>query len=109
MTIRRSILFLCLLCDTGSWSQTDVGYINVCIEKGPAARCRISEQPSTDVLTDTNQNKSESVNPIKIPPLKCTERTDKSKRESAFKKHCFLRYLTRTNNSNLGFRLSKNS
>ena len=109
MTIRCTILFLCVLCAAQSWSQTDVGYINISIEKGPAARCRISVQPSTDVLTDTNQIKSESVNPVEVPPRKIIEGTDKSEKESAFKKHYYLRHQTRTNNYNLGFRLSKDS
>ena len=76
MIIRHAILFLCLLCAAGSWSQTDVGYINVSVVKGTASEnrgCRISAQPATDVLTDTNQIKSESVNPIEVPPRKITE------------------------------------
>ena len=109
MTIRCTILFLCVLCAAKSWSQTDVGYINVSIEKVPAARCRISVQPSIDVLTDTNQIKSEIVNPVEVPPRKIIEGTDKSEKESAFKKHYYLRHQTRTNNYNLGFRLSKDS
>ena len=112
MIIRHAILFLCLLCAAGSWSQTDVGYINVSVVKGPASEnrgCRISAQPATDVLTDTNQIKSESVNPIEVPPRKITEGNDKSEKEHAFKKHYFLSHQTRTNNANLGFRLSKDS
>ena len=112
MTIRHAILFLCVLCAARSWSQTDVGYINVSIVWCPATEnrgCRISVQTAKDVLTDTNQIKSESVNPIKIPPIKCAERTDKSESEPAFKKHYYLSHQTRTNNVNLGFGLSKDS
>ena len=112
MIIRLTILFFCLLCADRSWSQTDVGYINVSIVLRPATEnrgCRISVQTAKDVLTDTNQIKSESVNPVEVPPRKIIEGTDKSEKESAFKKHYFLRYLTRTNNYNLGFRLSKDS
>ncbi len=112
MTIRHAILFLCLLCAAGSWSQTDVGYINVSIVKIPASenrRCRISLQPATDVLTDTNQIKSENVKPTEISPLKIQEGINKSEKERAFKKHYSLSHLTRTNNANLGFRLSKDS
>ena len=62
-------MFLCALSAAGSWSQTDVGYINGSIFKVPASE----------------------------------------KNESAFKRHFYLSHKTRTNNSNLGFRLSKDS
>ena len=69
MTIRHTILFLCALSAAGSWSQTDVGYINESIVKVPTSE----------------------------------------RNESAFKKHYSVKHHTRTNNVNLGFRLSKDS
>ena len=59
MTIRHSILFLCLLCAARSWSQTDVGYLN-----GSYVRTAARE-----IQTDSASFLNESITPFKNSDL----------------------------------------
>ena len=98
MTIRHAILFLCLLCATGSWSQTDVGYINVSVVKNG---CKGSARGIGDTVTFY----------IDSLPIQrgLSNETKKEIREEQFKNHLSLKPNIRLNNYALGFRLSKDS
>ena len=98
MIIRHTILFLCLLCVAGSWSQTDVGYINVSIVKH---ECKGSNRGIGDTVTVF----------IDSIPIRrgLSNETKKERREEQFKNHFSLKPNIRNNNYALGFRLSKDS
>mgnify|MGYP001282924322 CR=1 FL=1 len=98
MTIRHAILFLCVLCATGSWSQTDIGYINVSVVKH-------EYQGSARGIGDTVTFYIDSI-PIQRG---LSNETQKARREERFKNHLSLKPNIRLNNYVLGFRLSKDS
>ena len=98
MTIRHAILFLCLLCAAGSWSQTDIGYINVSVVKH---ECQGSARGIGDTVTFY-------IDSIPIQRGLSNE-TKKEIREEQFKNHLSLKPNIRVNNYDFGFRLSKDS
>ena len=98
MTIRHAILFLCLLCAAGSWSQTDIGYINVSVVKNG---CKGSARGIGDTVTFY-------IDSIPIQRGLSNE-TKKEIREKQFKNHLNLKPNIRVNNYDFGFRLSKDS